>query len=68
MEKNTAVFVTDQRQEQLAEFLTGRVRRLDWRRESRKGEVAEVFGSCTRMILPIPISKLDRNYDVSRLL
>ena len=68
MEKNSAVFVTDQRQEQLAELLTGRVRRLDWRRETRKGEVAEVFGSCTRLILPIPISKLERNYDVSILL
>lgn len=65
---NTAVFVTDQRQEQLAELLTGRMRRLDWRRETRKKEAVEVFDSCARMVLPIPISKLERNYDVSRLL
>ena len=68
MGKNTAVFVTDQRQEQLAELLNGKVRRLDWRREARREEVAEVFGSCARMVLPIPISKLERNFDVSRLL
>ena len=43
MAKNTAVFITDQRQEHLAELLPGKACRLDWRREVRDEEAAKVF-------------------------
>lgn len=68
MGKNTAIFVTDQRQEQLVRVLPGRIRSFDLRREAKGNEVWGELGQCERVILPIPISKLERDTEVKELL
>lgn len=67
MEKNTVVFVTDQRQEELAKLLPGKIKRIDWRREIKGCEARIVFGQCDRVVLPTPVSKLEKNTDACKL-
>lgn len=68
MAKNTVVFVTDQRQEQLAGFLPGKIYRLDWRRKVRDKEEREALEGNVRLILPTPVSRMERNNEVTQLL
>lgn len=68
MGKDTAVFVTDKRQELLAEYLPGKTSRLDWRRETDQSRILDVLKQCDQLILPIPVSKLEKNTEICRLL
>lgn len=68
MGKNTAVFVTDKRQEQLAGYLPGKIIRMDWRRETDKNRMRETLEQCDRLILPTPVSKIEKNTDVCKIL
>ena len=43
MTGNTVVFVTDQRQENLAAYLPGRKRRLDWRGKEPPDDAVKIL-------------------------
>ena len=68
MTGNTVIFVTDQRQQHMAEYLPGKIRPLDWRRGAAKSEALAVLEDSDRIILPTPASKIEKNYDVYTLL
>ena len=60
MTGNIAVFVTDQRQKNLAEYLPGKKVLLDWHNTQKKGAVEELVENCGYFIFPTPVSKLNR--------
>lgn len=60
MTGNIAVFVTDQRQKNLAEYLPGKKVLLDWHNAQKKGAVEELVENCGYFIFPTPVSKLNR--------
>lgn len=68
MSGNILIFVTDQRQEHLAEYLPGKVRSLDWRRGVAGSEALAVLEDVDRIIFPTPVSKVEKNYEVYKLL
>ncbi len=68
MAGNTAIFVTDQRQGHLAEYLPGKVHPLDWRRGFEKEEALRILEDSVYLVLPTPVTKIERNQDLSKLL
>ena len=60
MTGNIAIFVTDQRQKNLAEYLSGKKVLLDWHKTQEKGAVEELVKNCRCFIFPTPVSKLNR--------
>ena len=46
MTGNIAIFVTDQRQKNLAEYLSGKKVLLDWHKTPEKGAVEELVKNC----------------------
>ena len=68
MTGNTVVFVTDLRQEHLAEYLPGKVRPLDWRRGFEKKEALEILENSSQLIFPIPVAKIERCHELNKLL
>ena len=60
MTGNIAIFVTDQRQKNLAEYLSGKKVLLDWHKTQEKGAVEELVKNCRYFIFPTPVSKLNR--------
>jgi dipicolinate synthase subunit A len=68
MSGNYMVFVTDARQGHLAGYLPGKVRLLDWRREIDAGEAQKLLGECTYLVFPTPVSKLEKNKELNKLL
>ena len=52
MTGNIAVFVTDQRQKNLAEYLPGKKVLLDWHNTQKKGAVEELVENCGYFIFP----------------
>lgn len=60
MTGNIAIFVTDQRQKNLAEYLSGKKVLLDWHNTQKKGAVEELVENCGYFIFPTPVSKLNR--------
>lgn len=68
MAGNTVVFVTDQRQENLAEYLPGRKHRLDWRGKKPPEDALDILEESRWIVLPIPVSKIEKNRWLTRLL
>ena len=68
MTGNIVIFVTDQRQSNLAAFLPGKIQRLDWRRGVKKEEALEILNSSKYLVLPVPVTKIERNQDVNGIL
>lgn len=68
MAGNTAIFVTDARQKYLADYLPGRVCPIDWKMKYDEYKAKELLDSCERIILPTPVSKLDKNTKICELL
>lgn len=68
MTKNTAVFVTDQRQRYIADYLPGKVSVLDWKLRFDEQEAKDVLASCHRMVLPIPVSKIEKYPKINEIL
>lgn len=68
MTGNIVIFVTDQRQGNLAACLPGKVQRLDWRRGVEKDAALEVLDNSKYLVLPIPVTKIEKNYEVNRIL
>lgn len=68
MTGNTVVFVTDRRQENLAAYLPGKKRLLDWRAKEQPEDVEKVLEACRWMVLPIPVSKIEKNRWLSKML
>ena len=66
MTGNIAVFVTDQRQKNLAEYLPGKKVLLDWHNTQKKGAVEELVENCGYFIFSDagfktePVSKIGR--------
>ena len=50
MAGNTVVFVTDQRQENLAEYLPGRKHRLDWRGKKPPEDALDILEESRWMV------------------
>lgn len=61
-------FVTDQRQSNLAACLPGKIHRLDWRRGVEKEEALKVLDNSRYLVLPVPVTKIERNHDVNLIL
>ena len=68
MTGNIVIFVTDQRQSNLAACLPGKIHRLDWRRGVEKEEALEVLDNSKYLVLPVPVTKIERNHDVNIIL
>jgi len=68
MAGNIVVFVADQRQENLAEYLPGKVRPIDWRRGFENKEALAILEGSSCLVLPTPVTKIERNHDVNKLL
>ncbi|MDD6480672.1 MAG: NAD(P)-dependent oxidoreductase [Lachnospiraceae bacterium] len=68
MTGNTVVFVTDRRQEHLAEYLPGKVRPLDWRRGFEKKEALKILENSSQLIFPIPVTKIEGCHELNKLL
>lgn len=68
MTGNIVIFVTDQRQSNLAACLPGKIHRLDWRRGVEKEEALEVLDNSKYLVLPVPVTKIERNHDVNFIL
>ena len=68
MTGNIVIFVTDQRQSNLAACLPGKIHRLDWRRGVEKEEALEVLDNSRYLVLPVPVTKIERNHDVNLIL
>ena len=68
MTGNIVIFVTDQRQSNLAACLPGKIHRLDWRRGVEKEEALEVLDNSKYLVLPVPVTKIERNHDVNLIL
>jgi dipicolinate synthase subunit A len=62
------IFVTDARQGHLAGYLPGKVRLLDWRRGMKTEEARKLLGESTYLVLPTPVSKLEKNKEVNDFL
>ena len=62
------IFVTDQRQSNLAACLPGKIHRLDWRRGVEKEEALKVLDNSRYLVLPVPVTKIERNHDVNLIL
>ena len=61
MNGNTVIFVTDTRQRYIADYLPGKVHRLDWKQKYDEEKVRELIASCDQIILPTPVSKMDKH-------
>lgn len=68
MTGNTVIFVTDKRQGNLAAYLPGKVRLLDWRRGFENKEAHKILEGSRQVILPVPVAKIERNHDVNKFL
>ena len=68
MTGNTVVFVTDQRQENLAAYLPGRKRRLDWRGKEPPDDAVKILEESRWIVLPIPVSKIEKNKWLTKML
>jgi dipicolinate synthase subunit A len=68
MSGNIVNFVADARQGNLAEYLPGKVRPLDWRRGVKKEEVPMILEDSAYFVLPIPVTKIEKNHEVNELL
>ena len=68
MTGNIVIFVTDQRQSNLAACLPGKIHRLDWRRGVEKEEALKVLDNSKYLVLPVPVTKIERNHDVNLIL
>ncbi len=68
MTGNTVIFVTDKRQGNLAAYLPGKVRLLDWRRGFEMKEAHKILEGSRQVILPVPVAKIERNHDVNKFL
>lgn len=68
MAGNTALFVTDARQRQIADFLPGRVSPADWKLRYDEEEARKLLSTCSRFILPTPAAKMEKHVQVSKLL
>lgn len=68
MTGNIVIFVTDQRQGNLAACLPGKIQRLDWRRGVETEDALEVLNSSKYLVLPVPVTKIERNQDVNHIL
>jgi dipicolinate synthase subunit A len=68
MSGNFMIFVTDERQGHLAEYLPGKVRRLDWRGGIDEEEAQKRLEECAYLVLPTPVSKLKKNKEVDKFL
>ena len=62
MTGNIVIFVTDQRQSNLAACLPGKIHRLDWRRGVEKEEALKVLDNSKYLVLPVPVTKIERNH------
>lgn len=58
MEKNTVIFITDQRQQYIGDYLPGRYK------ESRMDELAHLVRGASQVILPTPVLKIDKLYHI----
>ena len=63
MTGNIVIFVTDQRQSNLAACLPGKIHRLDWRRGVEKEEALEVLDNSKYLVLPVPVTKIEGGTD-----
>lgn len=68
MAENTAIFVTDARQRYLSDYLPGKVSVVDWKQKYDEDRAREVLGGCERIILPTPVSKIDKHTKVVKIL
>ena len=68
MAGNTAIFVTDARQKYIADYLPGRACPVDWKMKYDEYKAKELLDSCERIVLPTPVSKLDKNTKICELL
>ncbi|MCM1283201.1 MAG: NAD-binding protein [Muribaculaceae bacterium] len=68
MAGNTAIFVTDARQRHIADYLSGRVCPVDWKRKYDEKKAGELLSSCDRIILPTPVSKIEKHAKIVKLL
>jgi dipicolinate synthase subunit A len=68
MSGNYAVFVTDKRQEHLCGCLPGKVRAFDWRGGIKEEEALTIEKSCDYLVMPTPVSKLERKPEIDKLL
>jgi dipicolinate synthase subunit A len=68
MSGNLVNFVTDARQGHLGSYLPGKVRPLDWRRGMKEEEAQKILEESTYLVLPTPVTKLEKNNEVNELL
>lgn len=65
---NTAVFVTDARQRYIADYLPGAVQAYDWKQKYDAAEAGKLLESCSQIVLPTPVAKLEKYKKVSDFL
>lgn len=63
MDRHTIILTSDNRQEKLAKLLEGKVISYAWEENSKEKTVCEKI-----YVLPIPVSKLDKNYEIKKKL
>lgn len=68
MAGNTAIFVTDRRQRYIADYLPQPVQTQDWKLKYDETEAAGLLASCSRIVLPTPVAKLDKHTKITDLL
>lgn len=68
MTGNIVIFVTDQRQSNLAAYLPGNVQTLDWRQSLDEDRARTVLRGSTYLVLPVPVTRIERNREVNKIL
>ncbi len=58
MEMHTAIFVTDERQRYIRNYLCGKEKTLYWEKDLER--IKEVVGNAARIILPTPVMKMEK--------
>lgn len=68
MNQNTVIFVTDERQKGISDFLPGMVKTLVWTDEESERVCMEAIRNASTIVLPTPASKIKKNSDLIEML
>lgn len=68
MEKNTVIFVTDQRQQAISQFLPGKVQTLRWKSEEEENQCLKAIQRANVVVLPTPVNKIYSATDLVEIL
>ena len=68
MDNYTVIFVTDQRQQAISEFLPGHVKSEIWTDEESENICIEQIRKATQIVLPTPAAKVSKTKDMAEIL